>query len=441
MTSEVAIMNKQAVALAADSAVTMLRQGEQKVFTSANKLFRLSKYYPIGIMVYGSAEFMGVPWETIIKIYRAKLGKQNFDILEQYAENFIAFLDDGNALFPEAQQEQYLSTATHRYFIFIREKKIAIQVKSILKQQKKITKTQVAEIVSDTINQQYKDLESREMLPSIPQNHDQNLLNKYASIIDKAAKQVFQKLPLSNGALNQLRRMGGSLFCKDIFPRETISGVVIAGFGEQDTFPSLRTFEMEGIAKNKLKYRVGKKQLRGIDEITFEKSAAIIAFAQRDTVTAFMEGIEPSYRTTTETYLSEIFNKYPEIIAQSIEKLSNDEKRSLEKELKDVSNTIFEDYKKRIKSYEIQQFVHRVVSTVAMLPKDELAAMAETLVNLTSFKLKVTAKTETVGGPIDVALISKGDGFVWIKRKHYFKPELNPQFFANYFREMEDENK
>jgi hypothetical protein len=42
---------------------------------------------------------------------------------------------------------------------------------------------------------------------------------------------------------------------------------------------------------------------------------------------------------------------------------------------------------------------------------------------------------ETVGGPIDVAVISKGDGFIWIKRKHYFKPELNPHFFKNNFRE------
>jgi len=37
---------------------------------------------------------------------------------------------------------------------------------------------------------------------------------------------------------------------------------------------------------------------------------------------------------------------------------------------------------------------------------------------------------------IDVAVISKGDGFVWIKRKHYFKAELNPQFFANYYKEI-----
>lgn len=37
-----------------------------------------------------------------------------------------------------------------------------------------------------------------------------------------------------------------------------------------------------------------------------------------------------------------------------------------------------------------------------------------------------------VGDIVDVAVISKKDGFVWIKRKHYFNSELNPQFFRRY---------
>ncbi len=51
--------------------------------------------------------------------------------------------------------------------------------------------------------------------------------------------------------------------------------------------------------------------------------------------------------------------------------------------------------------------------------------MAETLVNLTSFKRKVTMSKETVGGPIDAAVISRGDGFLWAKRKCHFPKELN----------------
>jgi hypothetical protein len=70
---------------------------------------------------------------------------------------------------------------------------------------------------------------------------------------------------------------------------------------------------------------------------------------------------------------------------------------------------------------------------VANLPKEELAGMAESLVSLTSFKRRVTHDPETVGGPIDVAVISKGDGFIWINKKNYFDVALNHQFFADYY--------
>ena len=70
-----------------------------------------------------------------------------------------------------------------------------------------------------------------------------------------------------------------------------------------------------------------------------------------------------------------------------------------------------------------------IMSIVGQLPKEELAEMAEALMNLTSLKRRVTPAAGTVGGPVDVAVISKGDGLVWMKRKHYFAPELNPRYF------------
>ena len=70
-----------------------------------------------------------------------------------------------------------------------------------------------------------------------------------------------------------------------------------------------------------------------------------------------------------------------------------------------------------------------IMSIVGRLPKEELAEMAEALVNLTSLKRRVTPAAEIVGGPVDVAVISKGDGLVWMKRKHYNAAELNPRYF------------
>ena len=67
MTSEVAVMNRLAVALAADSAVSVSSGRRRKVFNTANKLFMLSSHHPVGIMVYSNGSLMGVPWEVLIK--------------------------------------------------------------------------------------------------------------------------------------------------------------------------------------------------------------------------------------------------------------------------------------------------------------------------------------------------------------------------------------
>jgi hypothetical protein len=70
---------------------------------------------------------------------------------------------------------------------------------------------------------------------------------------------------------------------------------------------------------------------------------------------------------------------------------------------------------------------------VGILSVDEMAELAETLINLEALKERVTKPTESVGGPVDVAAITKNEGFVWIKRKHYFPAELNPRYFARRF--------
>jgi len=37
-----------------------------------------------------------------------------------------------------------------------------------------------------------------------------------------------------------------------------------------------------------------------------------------------------------------------------------------------------------------------------------------------------TARPKTVGGPIEIAAITKHEGFKWVQRKHFFSPEFNP---------------
>jgi hypothetical protein len=118
-----------------------------------------------------------------------------------------------------------------------------------------------------------------------------------------------------------------------------------------------------------------------------------------------------------------------------IPNLSATKRKELAAKLNGASQNLLQEFDKEFGRFQRETLIDPVVATVAVLPKDELAAMAESLVNLTSFKRKFSMDAETVGGPIDVAVISKGDGFVWIKRKHYFTKDLNPQFLTNYYQD------
>ncbi|MBI5057199.1 MAG: hypothetical protein HZB61_11365 [Nitrospirae bacterium] len=433
MTAEIAIMNKTAVALAADSAVTIEQNKGHKIFNTVNKLFTLSKFHPVGIMIYGSANFMDIPWESIIKIYRARLGKQKFATLKEYADSFISFLSENITLFPEAEQKKYFFRAIAGYFTDLRGE-IDEQVKEKISCDKKITETSVKEIVEQTIRKHYEVWNKVEKLTHISSDFDKTLIDNYGDLIIKAKDEIFQQLPISEKTVEDLQIICAGIFSKDRFARNS-SGLVIAGFGEEETFPALVSFAMEAKINNTLKFKKEKDAAINVDSLAW-----IIPFAQSEMVATFIEGVDPGYNKIISDYLSEYFEKYPDYIVDSIENINAARKQEFSKKLKEIGLSILADFNKKLQEYRQVSHINPITSAVSFLPKDELAAMAESLVNLTSFKRKISLDAETVGGPVDVAVISKGDGFIWIKRKHYFKPELNPGFFANYFRKNREEH-
>ena len=110
MTAEIAILNMHGVALAADSAITLnTKDNLPKIYHSANKIFTLSKYHPVGIMIFNSANFMGIEWEIIIKEYRRKLGGKCLDRLSDYVIDFINYIENFEYVPVEMQAEYLLS--------------------------------------------------------------------------------------------------------------------------------------------------------------------------------------------------------------------------------------------------------------------------------------------------------------------------------------------
>ncbi|REC51043.1 hypothetical protein DRF62_17905, partial [Chryseobacterium piscium] len=114
MTAEIGILNKTAIVLAGDSAVTI---GDgKKIYNTANKIFQLTEYGTVGIMIYNQSNWMGIPLETIIKTYSKQNGTKTYKTLEEYANSFFNFLEsDIFKHVSESLQDEIINDKTHEH--------------------------------------------------------------------------------------------------------------------------------------------------------------------------------------------------------------------------------------------------------------------------------------------------------------------------------------
>jgi hypothetical protein len=240
MTAEVALLNKHAVALAADSAVTMTSAKGQKIYNAANKVFALSRRHPVGVMIYGSAEFMGVPWETIIKLYRSRLADRAYDTIDQYFAAFLEFLGTEDGLFGQDPQLDYVERRTLLLSLFARDairKKVGEYIQH--SESDGIDEAGTAEVVTKTLAYRLEQCQRRPYAPGFSEQDEKAILAAYNEPIAKSIDVVFQQLPLTEADREALHHYAACALTRDRLAAG-YSGIVVAGFGDMEHFPVLR---------------------------------------------------------------------------------------------------------------------------------------------------------------------------------------------------------
>lgn len=166
--------------------------------------------------------------------------------------------------------------------------------------------------------------------------------------------------------------------------------------------------------------------------------AQVMPFAQKEMVERFLYGLDEGIERQISKFCKETVTNISEEIIKNVEFDSNEDREALEESAADAELAFLKGLKTRAFDNIRSESRAEIEDMVEFMPKPELAKMAEALVNLTSIKRCVSRGMETVGGPIDVAVISQSEGFVWIKRKHYFTAELNARYFMRMGRSAEE---
>lgn len=426
MTTEIVVLNCSAVALAADSIATVSVADESTAKRhQVNKLFTLSKHQPVGVLLYGNSSLLqSTPWETVIKVFRQHLGKASLPTIADYARMFCEFPSSCRNLMMPSEQDQWVVATLESFFRHAAET-VDKRFQSVFAKNVQVPTSDVPVIVKEVIAQLLQTLQSKEKRDGLTEDFESRFREQYSLIVIDSMTRAMGKRPIDSECLQMGQEIAVSLFTRqNKFP--SYSGIVFAGFGSDEYFPVVHSIRVYGACLGSLIYDFDSQG-------SFSQAgAAVLPFAQTDVAQSFLFGMDEHDRLMIGQYLSEVFRELPKVIAETMS-VGVDDKEKILKSLESATEKAVTGFNDLLITALKQRHTNPLIEVLRFLPKESLAEIAESLVSLTTLKRKVSRGVETVGGPVDVAIISKGDGFVWVRRKHYFDPKLNPTFFANYF--------
>ena len=413
MTAIVGILNRRGAVMAADSAVTVGSGDNTKIYNTATKIFPLSRSNPVGVMIFSSANFMGTPWDLIIKLYRDRKGEQSFYTLEEYAKNFLDYLKSENYFSSLDSQKRYFTSEISNFYYRVKD--------------------EVTDMISDMDGEEDEDGATDEQVIEITRNKLAELKELYSS---KGINPEFEDYSIAH-----LRSYGAEEFqewadlCKeDGFPEELRhdweecffeyirslhyykgTGVVFVGYGNKDIYPSLMTVYLSGAFDHRLRFFYSEDEK---DTISNDNTACINPFAQTDVMFTLMQGINPGLERLVQS-------AYKESISKTQQKMLDAMKEAgvPDKTIKQIAETSTEDIEKefeeRLDDFQQENFIEGIVDAVDAFNLEDMANMAESLVSVTNLQRHISSSEESVGGPIDVAVITRTEGFFWVKHKQW----------------------
>lgn len=280
MTSEVCLMNRLAVVLAADSASTVTRWSEEgkeeRYFKGANKIFQISNTAPVGMMIFDSAEILRVPWEVVVKAFRKQLGVKTFNDVKGYAEEFFRFLNESTAFFPAAiQQDALLNTA--------RSSSLSMLMKALPKDGSEDERRAATNAFAP---QALRNLQDKPYHPCLAAIAEQILVDEVpplVALLEEWREDLGNDYPDDVGPLAQL---GLKLILQAPQDHLGTTGLVFAGYGDHDVFPTMVEYRSSSIVNN---CHIHDELSKGT--IDHDTPASLSAFAQTSMSDTFSLGL------------------------------------------------------------------------------------------------------------------------------------------------------
>ncbi len=392
MTSEILLMNRRCVVLAADN-------GTPSGNTSGTRIFEISSEPPVGLMVHGRDSIGGVPVEVLADEFSKRMTGCFFENMEEYARAFLSFLDEGRVLADDAPSGPVVPLA-------VSAGELAGDIAALW----------------DTICGYCSDM-------PFPSEYDENVpVSDFEISLDMLLDEL---LALDFGFDPELRGKLGMLFDENV-DRESLlfslqmedcytddmtpyfdrllelfilalsggmvgnlldgTDLVFAGYGEGALLPSLVECGILGHYFGMTSYSLGSEY-----GAASGRKAAVLPFDLSPRLERFLMGID---REAGDDMAEMVSCRLADEELPGGRKLDDAEIEALTQIVEDEIDDLNDSCRGMLVEY------------VRDLSKGDTAAAAEFLVSMNSFGWVIDTGADS-GGDVDVVVLSREDGFVW----------------------------
>lgn len=393
MSVGVCVINRNGIALSTDSAGTF---GLNKMFyNSVNKLFKVSNKYSCGAIIYNDLSINSVSVEQVIKEFSIYLDSvDSFNDLYDIVSLFEKFIGEKYTYYGFDKDEV---DCTHTLIKALVDE-WGVKINDVLCESDGCNK---AEIIIEELRGKIK-----KSLKTTSVSMRAYLSDKYRSFYDGLITNNLQNLSIDEGLKQELWDSICDYFALALDREKNKTGIFFAGYGTDDAYAKFIGIEVRAVLGGTIKF---------IETERFEAAngfGKILPLAQEDVVYTFCKGISQKYIDVFPQYVSES-------IEDKISTLPDTFTTEQIEEIKQIFSTCGNEITKRIIKKMHQENIEPLMKSVPLISLPEMAFLAESLVNITSLKrtYSLDGYQQTVGGPTDVAVLSKAEGFSWIKTK------------------------
>jgi len=392
MTSQVILMNASGVGIASDSAMTF---GNRRVYDTAEKIFPLPAPHCVAILHSGAVFLQDYTYQGLISEWAKSLGSVQLRTVDLYQQNFLDWLTDNVNWFSNSKQLEWARQILDDRLNFLWRRCRDKSNEGVT------TATEIERVISSITDD----------LRNYPPNFGPQLqwlnyvMKEQQNYLNEQIDYWFDDVPFRDETKELLLEDIRVFLEKGLFKDE--AKLAFCGFGSNEIMPSYSTTVIRGVLGNII---IGLlTEAYQYDPHASWRHYAIIPLGQTKTIHEFLRGVESGM-------VDLVYQAVFDSVTETLETVKGHLGENYEQTLNGLHSKFQDVVKTRIDE-QVSRRTDKIAHVLPALPAVSLASYAGSLIDLVALRLSIDGEMNTVGGPIDTAMITRENGFRWVHHK------------------------